>query len=48
MVIAIRFRGYTEVETKCQVVAIVYNGNGDNSIWFCNVRAFFMVKSSIH
>ena len=24
---------------------IVYNGNEDISMWFCNVRAFLVVKS---
>ena len=44
MVIAIRVREYTQ----CQVVAIVYNGNEDISMWFCNVRAFLVVKSYFH
>ena len=48
MVIAIRVYEYTKVETYCQVVAIVYNGNEDISMWFCNVRAFLMVKSYFH
>ena len=40
--IAVRFCEYTKVETYCQVVAIVDNGNEDISMWFCNVRAFLM------
>ena len=41
MVIAIGVREYTE----CKVVAIVYNGNEDISMCFCNVMAFLMVPN---
>ena len=44
MVIAIRVCEYT----LCQVVAIVYYGNEDINMWFCNVRAFLVVKSYFH
>ena len=44
MVIAIRVCEYTQ----CQVVEIVYYGNGDISMWFCYVRAFLVVKSYFH
>ena len=48
MVIAIRFCEYTKVEASCYVVAIVFNGNEDISMWFCNVRVFLMVESYFH
>ena len=34
--------------TECQVVAIVYNGNEDISVWFCNLRVFLGVTSYFH
>ena len=44
MVIAIRVCEYS----YCQVVPIVYNGNEVISMWFCNARAFLVVKSYFH